>query len=141
MTSNCDVTISAHQIQMTTLCHWMKPPHENFLRMPLASLPDATCRSRQWCHINTIELPNYVVTMKPFHWGRDIGCFLSLPHHCSCMSDQLLMWHNAEYSVYYTQRQVSASLWNLRVYSRSSTYIKSVYKHYTVTDMKVTDLT
>jgi len=30
-----DVTISAHQIQMTTLCHWMKPPHENFLRTPL----------------------------------------------------------------------------------------------------------
>ena len=26
MTSNCDVTNSAQQIQMTTLCHWMKPP-------------------------------------------------------------------------------------------------------------------
>jgi len=26
MTSFCDVTNSAHQIQMTTLCHWMKPP-------------------------------------------------------------------------------------------------------------------
>jgi len=25
MTSNCDVTISAHQIKMTTLCHWMNP--------------------------------------------------------------------------------------------------------------------
>jgi len=24
--SNCDVTNSTHQIQMTTLCHWMKPP-------------------------------------------------------------------------------------------------------------------
>jgi len=35
MTSNCDVTKSAHQIQMTTICHWMKTPHENFLRTPL----------------------------------------------------------------------------------------------------------
>jgi len=26
MTSNCNVTNSAQQIQMTTLCHWMKPP-------------------------------------------------------------------------------------------------------------------
>jgi len=119
------------------------------------------------------------------------------------MSDQLLMRHNAAYSVYYAQRQVSASLWNARAFSRStyrggarhfclggatggasfatkelsmvcvglserdlknfgganggpgknlggqwpplapplSTYIKSVYKHYTVTDMKVTELT
>jgi len=56
------------------------------------------------------------------------------------MFDQLLMWHNAAYSVYYTQRQVSASLWNARAFSRS-TCIKSVYKHYTVTDMKVTELT
>jgi len=36
ITSNCDVTISAHQMHMTTLCHWMKPPHEDFLRTPLA---------------------------------------------------------------------------------------------------------
>jgi len=26
---------SAHQIQMTILCHWMNPPHGNFLRTPL----------------------------------------------------------------------------------------------------------
>jgi len=49
------------------------------------------------------------------------------------------MSHNAAYSVYYAQRQVSVSLWNARAYSRS-TYIKSVYKHYTVTDMNVTEL-
>jgi len=30
MTLNCDVTNSPHQIQMTTICHWMNP-HENFL--------------------------------------------------------------------------------------------------------------
>jgi len=36
MTSFCDVTNSAHRIQMTTLCRWMKPPpHEKFLRTPL----------------------------------------------------------------------------------------------------------
>ena len=99
-----------------------------------------TCRSCQWCHISGIELPSYAVTMKRFHLCRDIGCLPSPPYHSSCMSDQLLMWHNAAYSVYYTQRQVSASLWNARAYSRRSTYIKSVYKHYTVTGMKVTEL-
>jgi len=30
MTSNRDVTNSAHQIQMTTICHWMNPPRKNF---------------------------------------------------------------------------------------------------------------
>jgi len=38
MMSNFDVTNSAHQIQMTIICHWMKPPHENFLRSPLSGL-------------------------------------------------------------------------------------------------------
>ena len=35
MTSNCDVTNGEHQIQMTTIWPWIKPPHENFLRTPL----------------------------------------------------------------------------------------------------------
>ena len=35
MTSNCDVTKSAQQIQMTTIWPWTKPSHENFLRTPL----------------------------------------------------------------------------------------------------------
>ena len=35
VTSNCDVTNSAHQIQMPTTRHWMKALHENFLRTPL----------------------------------------------------------------------------------------------------------
>jgi len=30
MTSNCDVTNSAHQIKMTTICHWMKSPMKIF---------------------------------------------------------------------------------------------------------------
>jgi len=47
MTSNCDVTISPHQIQMTPLCHWMKAPHENFLRTPLLALFIFT---RVWCN-------------------------------------------------------------------------------------------
>ena len=74
--------------------------------------------------------------MTRFHCGRNIGCLPSRPYHWSCMSDQLLMWHNAAYSVYYAQRQVSASLWNAKAFSRS-TYIKSVYKHYAVADMKL----
>ena len=30
MLSNCDVTNSAHQKQMTTICHWMNPPMKIF---------------------------------------------------------------------------------------------------------------
>jgi len=30
MASNCDVINSAHQIQMATICHWMKPPPWKF---------------------------------------------------------------------------------------------------------------
>ena len=39
MASDCEVTKSAYQVQMTTICHWMKPAHENFLRThwPLCS--------------------------------------------------------------------------------------------------------
>jgi len=33
MTSNCNDTNSAHEIQMTTICHAMNP-HENVLRTP-----------------------------------------------------------------------------------------------------------
>jgi len=90
------------------------------------TVPNATCRSRQWCRISKIELPNYVVTVKRFHWGTNIGCLPLLPCHRSYMSDQLLMWHNAAYLVYYAQRQVSASLWNATSYSGRSAYIKSV---------------
>ena len=46
MTSNCDVTNNAHQIQMTTTCHWMKPPHESFLRTQLV-VRDAGGRRHQ----------------------------------------------------------------------------------------------
>jgi len=35
MTSNCDVTNSAHQIQMTTQMPLNETPNENFLRTPL----------------------------------------------------------------------------------------------------------
>jgi len=32
------VTKSAPQIHMTTIRHWMKPSHENFLRTPLLTI-------------------------------------------------------------------------------------------------------
>ena len=42
MTSNCDVTKSAHQIQMTTIWPLTQTPHENFLRTPLAEMLKST---------------------------------------------------------------------------------------------------
>ena len=61
MTSNCDVTNSAHQIQMTSICHWMKPPMESFcvrhcfqlmqiLRLVfLCKFLKASCKLVEWC--------------------------------------------------------------------------------------------
>jgi len=40
MTSNCDVTNTADQIQMTTLCHWMK------------ALPMKIFCVRHWSHLS-----------------------------------------------------------------------------------------
>jgi len=54
MTSHCDVTNSAQQIQMTTLCHWKKLPHENFLRTPLCMMHRQASRWQRW---NSKTLP------------------------------------------------------------------------------------
>ena len=45
MTSHCDVTNSAQQIQMTTLCHWMKPPMKIFC---VRHYSRTTCGPRLW---------------------------------------------------------------------------------------------
>jgi len=59
------------------------------------------------------------------------------------MSDQLLKWHNAAYSVYYNLYTTSSKCQSMESesISRGSIYIKIVYKHYTVADMKVKELT
>jgi len=51
MTSNCDVTNSAHQMHMTTICHWTKP-HTHFLRAALVTGEkiDGTLTKRIWQH-------------------------------------------------------------------------------------------
>ena len=113
-------------------CRRSNGERRNWL-FPLGCTTGQGCWSCQWCHISTTELPNYAVTMKCFHWGGDIGCLPSLPYHCSCMSDQLLLWHNAAYSVYYTQREISARLWNARAYTRRSIlYILKAYTKITL---------
>ena len=59
MSSNCDVTNSAHQIQMTTIWPWTKNPHENFLRTPLiqthfgSSLP-ASSTKQFWAQFHDL---------------------------------------------------------------------------------------
>jgi len=47
MTSNCDVTENAPQTQMTTICHWKNPPHENFLRTTLDEINDSGEKPRK----------------------------------------------------------------------------------------------
>ena len=47
MTSNCDVTSSANQIQMTTIWSLPKTPHENFLRTPLDTSHRVVGRERK----------------------------------------------------------------------------------------------
>ena len=56
MTSNCDVTKSAHQIQMTIICHWMKPPPRKF--SAYATVPQ------------TRILGKNTVTLRPVTGGR-----------------------------------------------------------------------
>ena len=50
MTSNCDVTNSAHQIQMATTCHWMKSPMK-LLRTPLYTR-NSSCITLLWLQHN-----------------------------------------------------------------------------------------
>ena len=67
----------------------------------------------------------YVVTMIRFHEAETLVASLRrLISVAACMSDWLLMWPKAAYSVYYTQREVSARLWNSRAYSTGSTLLK-----------------
>ena len=66
MTPNCDVTNSAHQIQIAIIWHWMNPPHENFMRMPLArlnALQSAKCTTHHhdavgYKHLRPAQGPN-----------------------------------------------------------------------------------
>jgi len=61
MTSFCDVTNSAHQIQMTTLCHWMKTPHEKFLRKPLVIVNNIVSMATQLSQIQNKIFPGKVI--------------------------------------------------------------------------------
>ena len=78
MTSNFDVANSAHQIQMTTICHWMKPPWKfsayatafNVVPLPL------TCQSR----INLTQTNNFTVKSV-----KGMFCFdLLIACRCNC---------------------------------------------------------
>jgi len=75
ITSFCDVTNSAHQIQMTTLCRWMKPPHEKFLRTPLdVSVESFTqavylnCNFAKW--LLKYAITYYAFVLKNRHSGK-----------------------------------------------------------------------
>ena len=91
MTSNCDVTNSAHQTQMTTICHWMNPPMKIFCvrcwQRPPGVLWSSGCKSQalmrlpvshivvyQVCATFLTEGPNAVKQIRPrtppsFHTG------------------------------------------------------------------------
>jgi len=43
MASNCDVTNSKHQIQITTICRWQKNPYGTFLYTPLKQTHQPSC--------------------------------------------------------------------------------------------------
>jgi len=49
MTSNCDVTNSAHQIQITTACHWLKSPVKIFCERHCFAM-------LHWWQANTLHL-------------------------------------------------------------------------------------
>ena len=66
MTSNCDVTNSAHQIKMTTICHWMKNPRWKF---------SAYATLRSTCHkCDKCVRVGYIFTMKQVKSKTLIEC-------------------------------------------------------------------
>ena len=81
MTSNCDVTNSAHQIQMTTLCRWMNPPHENFLRTPQWQAVDRFLSEaeREFSGINELnEMFSFLNLHALLQSGNNVVCIKSV---------------------------------------------------------------
>jgi len=80
-----------------------------------------------------MELHSYVVAMKCFHWGKDIGWLPSPLYHCRSAAVCLTScWCGITLHIQdITQRDVSARLWNARAYSRS------VYKYCPGSDVHI----
>ena len=73
MTSYCDVRNSAHQIKMTTICQWMNPPREHFLRTPLArslirSLSSSCLNGSGKSELIWNRLPPLSIAELPTYW-------------------------------------------------------------------------
>jgi len=69
MTSYCDVTNSAHQIQMITICHWLNPPMKIFCVRHWDSLIDIVF-VEQSVNSRTKEAVS--------HFGKNLDNFVSL---------------------------------------------------------------
>jgi len=74
MTSNCDITNSAHQIQITTIWPWTKTsPHENFLRTPLMTnwpfIRIASCHETE-CSTGGTIAPAVLLLPESWRWNR-----------------------------------------------------------------------
>jgi len=101
VTSNCDVTNSPHQIQMTTLCHWMKPPpHENFLRTPLHKYVLTTNEVRAWLsksyaisNATTCSRPRTKTAKQELYWFSVRACVRSV-RIATCDFNAAIMFHN-----------------------------------------------
>ena len=63
VTSNCDLTNSAHQRQMTTPCHLNETPHENFFAYATASVNDLLGKRR--------TVPAGLLFQESFHCGKN----------------------------------------------------------------------
>ena len=90
MTSNCDVIKTAHHKQMTIICHWTNPPHENFWRTPL--VPASKKVGNLWfnitwqgryaylrvssCHVKNPDGKAYPAYFEYLWFFRPSGCFL-----------------------------------------------------------------
>jgi len=73
MTSNCDVTNSTQQIQMTTLCHWMKPLPWKFSayatewERPVPCTNHSTAQLIEYWNKNSLSCRNQISNLQTHH--------------------------------------------------------------------------
>jgi len=64
MTSNCDVTNNAHQIQMTTICYWTKIPPWKFSAYATGYTQGTAAQGSskhqvEWLHLRPYLVPSW----------------------------------------------------------------------------------
>jgi len=98
MRSNCDVTKNAHQTQMTTICHWMKPP------------PIKIFCVRHWYEVVQGRVRGVVVLASRIVSVSKVNVWLVFPFTYSCLACHTLILCS-----FWSEKRISTNgpLWSL----------------------------